>query len=372
MYGKSPGDRFGGVRSQPYGGGFGGGLGGGLSGGGLGGFGGGMGGGMSGETCQFFQRAGWCKYGDTCRFAHIGGGGKGGSLGVPGAPSMPSVPAGRKTGEICMFFQKNGWCKYGDSCGHEHIPTAETPLGVSPDGVTGPRTGETCSFFVKNGWCKYGDACRHDHIPGPDTPMGVLSPGEQGEVCSFFQKAGWCQYGDICRYLHTPGPDTPIGVQGKGGGKGGGKGKGAMASGEVCQFFSKAGWCQYGNDCRFAHIPGGGDGSFGGGGKGSFGGGGKGGFGGGKGAALPLNDAPLSPAEYEAAAAALINTSGMKRAEAVGLQLTDDAVQNLLKLPAQFASELLEAVAEKHATLRDPSNYVISTIARGYMPRSGM
>eukprot|EP00933_Yihiella_yeosuensis_P040356 TRINITY_DN34645_c0_g1_i1.p1 TRINITY_DN34645_c0_g1~~TRINITY_DN34645_c0_g1_i1.p1 ORF type:complete len:392 (-),score=120.00 TRINITY_DN34645_c0_g1_i1:139-1314(-) len=80
---------------------------------------------------------------------------------------------------------------------------------------------------------------------------------------------------------------------------------------------------------------------------------------------------PLSGAEYEAAAAALIATPGMQKAEQVGLQLTDEAVQSLLRLPAAHASELLEVVATKSTTagLKDPSNYVIATIARGYQPR---
>lgn len=99
-------------------------------------------------------------------------------------------------------------------------------------------------------------------------------------------------------------------------------------------------------------------------------GGGKGGDKGDKGGAKGIGPA-LSNAEYEVAAAALINTPGMQRAEAVGLQLTDEAVHALLRLPSPHASEILDAVADKHAELRDPSNYVVATIARGYSPRKG-
>jgi len=60
----------------------------------------------------------------------------------------------------------------------------------------------------------------------------------------------------------------------------------------------------------------------------------------------------------------------MAKAEASGVQLTDEAVQALLTLRPEHASEILEAVAEKHTTLRDPSNYVVATIARGYQPRN--
>ncbi|CAE8666478.1 unnamed protein product [Polarella glacialis] len=277
----------------------------------------------------------------------FGGGQKGGmGKGPPGAPGDP-----------CKFFQRTGWCQYGDECRFAHVPSADTPVGV-PQG--GQKSGEPCQFFVKAGWCKYGEQCRHEHIPGPDTPLGVTAPGANGEICKFFQKAGYCQYGDQCRYAHVPGPDTPTGATGCGG-------KGGQPS-EPCKFFANNGWCQYGDQCRFAHGGGGFDGGKGFGSGRSFGGGKD--FGGGGAAAVTASEAPLSQGEYEAAAAALINTPGMKKAEAVGLQLTDDAVQALLKIPAMNASELLEAVAEKHATLRDPSNYVVSTIARGYVPRS--
>lgn len=60
----------------------------------------------------------------------------------------------------------------------------------------------------------------------------------------------------------------------------------------------------------------------------------------------------------------------MQKAEAMALDLSEDAVKALLTLPSMHASELLETVAEKHETLRDPSNYVVSTIARGYIPRA--
>jgi len=234
------------------------------------------------------------------------------------------------SGEVCEFFAKNGWCKYGVACRHQHVRNADTPIAEEKPPE---KSGESCLFFVKAGWCKYGDMCKHEHIPGPDTPV---PPEGAGEVCKFFEKAGWCQFGDGCRYKHIPGPDTPAG---KGGGKGG-------DPNEPCEFFSKAGWCKYENACRYAHI------------------------------ARPEREkvvasAPVSGAEYEKAAKALIATPGMQRAEAAGVQLNDEAVKALLTLPAASASELLDAVADKHASLRDPSNYVVSTVARGYIPRSG-
>ncbi|CAE8606754.1 unnamed protein product [Polarella glacialis] len=235
-------------------------------------------------------------------------------------------------------------------------------LGDMGGGKGGPgggkSSGEPCMFFTRSGWCKYGDSCKHSHVPNADTPLGVKTPSQNGEICKFFQKAGYCQYSDQCRYAHVAGPHTPTGVTGFGP-------KGDKQK-EPCQFFANNGWCQYNDQCRFAHVGGGGGGGFDGG-KGK-------GFGGGKGvhpggAPVMATEAPLSQAEYEAAAAALINTPGMKKAEAIGLQLTDDAVQALLKIPAMHASELLESLAKNIGTVRDPSKYVCATIARGYVPK---
>mmetsp|Transcript_93289 Transcript_93289/g.216859 ORF Transcript_93289/g.216859 Transcript_93289/m.216859 type:complete len:443 (-) Transcript_93289:74-1402(-) len=59
------------------------------------------------------------------------------------------------------------------------------------------------------------------------------------------------------------------------------------------------------------------------------------------------------------------------RAQDLGLVLSNDAVQSLAGLPAEHASELLEFVLEKHGELRDPSNYIASTVARGFKSRRG-
>ena len=361
---------------------------------------------QTGEVCQFFVKTGWCKWGDGCRHAHIPG------PDTPnGGPGRPPGPPGEKSGEVCQFFAKSGWCKYGDQCRHEHIE------GANP-GRPPPDPSEPCKFFAKAGWCQFGDSCRYQHIPGPESGMGGSLPGlgqglgppdpsEPRETCQFFAKAGWCKYGPACRYAHVLSPDTPqpqpaaksgevcqffsksgwckYGDQCRHEHIGGPAPPDPMlggGSGEVCKFFAKAGWCQFGDSCRYQHIPGPGMGMGGMGGMGGCGPGfgpmgpgpGYGGFGPGPGMPgpqffpkQPIKE--LSAAEAEAAAKELINSPGMKRAESIGLQLSDEAVKALLTIPSSHASELLESVAEKHTTLRDPSNYVVSTIAKGYVPK---
>jgi len=166
------------------------------------------------QVCQFYQKAGWCRWGDGCRYIHAGG------------PER----------QVCQFFQKAGWCRWGDACRHIHAGSA---VGVAaPAATTAAGQQPVCQFFQKAGWCKFGDGCRYIHAgagpgplgagpgPGPQSPQGP--PGPQGlgqEVCQFFRRTGWCKYGDGCRYLHTPGqacagvaaPQGPVQAPGAGG-----------------------------------------------------------------------------------------------------------------------------------------------------------
>eukprot|EP00439_Symbiodinium_sp_Y106_P083577 s1605_g23.t2 len=307
-----------------------------------------------------------------------------------------ALSSGAETGEVCQFFVKTGWCKWGDGCRHAHIPGPDTPKGGRPGGPPDPS--EACKFFAKAGWCQFGDNCRYQHLAGPQSQSGMgsgevqvgLGPRDQSEACQFFAKAGWCKYGAACRYAHSLSPDMQPPLQPQPTAK----------SGEVCQFFSKSGWCKYGDHCRHEHLgmggpsaPGvpdhigaGGDGSrfhakggwhpngdtyqYPPGAMGSMGYGGCGpGFGPGYGSFGPPSEAQflpkeLSAAEAEAAAAELIKSPGMIKAESIGLQLSDEAVKALLTIPSSHASQLLESVAEKHTTLRDPSKYVVATIAK--------
>lgn len=340
----------------------------------------------TGQVCQFFKKSGWCKWGDECRYQHVHG---------PETPVGVS-PTVEKSGEVCQFFTKSGWCKYADKCKHEHIDGNEITVQREP-----------CNFFAKSGWCQYGDGCKYEHIHGHDTPIVAKTNGlsQPDEVCQFFGKAGWCKFGDLCRYQHIfEGAEAPQEKSGEicqfftksGWCKYGdnckhehiGEARPNESNGgprEACQFFSKSGWCQYGNSCKYLHLPGSGPVAPGNPRSGPgrdqetcqfFAKSGWCKYGDacnfihiGK-PKTNLQTTELSGAQVQAAAAALMETPGMQKAEAMALDLSEDAVKALLTLPSMHASELLETVAEKHETLRDPSNYVVSTIARGYIPRA--
>lgn len=141
-----------------------------------------------GEVCQFFQKAGWCRWGDNCRYLHSGG------------PER----------QVCQFFQKAGWCRWGDACRHIHIgPAGDAPPGTGMAGMAAaaPVLGQqpVCQFFQKAGWCKFAENCRYLHTGGPPAGTAALpgvAPRGQPEVCQFYQRTGWCKYGDGCRYIH--------------------------------------------------------------------------------------------------------------------------------------------------------------------------
>jgi len=68
------------------------------------------------------------------------------------------------------------------------------------------------------------------------------------------------------------------------------------------------------------------------------------------------------------AAAHLAASHGMVVLQQANIQLRDEAMQALLTLPTEHASQLLEQVASKTG-IRDPSNYVCATVAKGYLPQ---
>eukprot|EP00439_Symbiodinium_sp_Y106_P067555 s462_g11.t1 len=76
--------------------------------------------------------------------------------------------------------------------------------------------------------------------------------------------------------------------------------------------------------------------------------------------------------DMDVAASRLQSTVGMRKAEQAGIDLNHDALNALLRLPTQHASQLLEQVVEKKGTIRNLSNYVCATVARGFHPKDSV
>lgn len=159
---------------------------------------------------------------------------------------------------------KAGWGKWGEESGQETVEKRHQERAG--------QSGQVCNFFSKAGWCKWGDTCIHKHmsdgqgtVPIPEPQLADSHPGKSREICRFFSKAGWCKHGDTCIHAHVLGDDTTEGRP-KEADSGSRVEEGPPdpqerehtgTSGQVCNFFSKAGWCKYGDGCIHAHILGG-------------------------------------------------------------------------------------------------------------------
>lgn len=81
------------------------------------------------------------------------------------------------------------------------------------------------------------------------------------------------------------------------------------------------------------------------------------------------------PSVGEALSAADLAARGVTsiwRLQDMGVELTDEALRALSTLPAEHAAEIVDFVADSpQGHFRDPSNYIASTVARGFVSRRG-
>ena len=69
-------------------------------------------------------------------------------------PQRPGAP-------VCDFYQKTGFCKYHDRCRYHHPP--ECAVRLNEDGLP-VRAGEPiCEFYKNTHQCKFGGACKFNH-----------------------------------------------------------------------------------------------------------------------------------------------------------------------------------------------------------------
>ncbi|XP_038076727.1 uncharacterized protein LOC119744722 [Patiria miniata] len=170
--------------------------------------------------CRFFKKAGKCRYGDGCRFAHeiaspaaaqneeasAGGNVEGDEQdGQNKTSSQEKSSSGNREQNVCRFFSRTGWCRNGNRCRflHERVKTeaqskpdqvnasedanAESPKEV-PQGVTSNSKAEDdkkkqakpkkiCRYF-KAGHCNAGDRCKfsHQRVEGSSEPRTRRNP----------------------------------------------------------------------------------------------------------------------------------------------------------------------------------------------------
>ena len=61
--------------------------------------------------------------------------------------------------ELCKYYEINGYCKYGDSCAYAH---GKENLRSKITNTTAYRT-KNCVQFFKKGYCPYGNRCQFAH-----------------------------------------------------------------------------------------------------------------------------------------------------------------------------------------------------------------
>lgn len=186
---------------------------------------------LPGEPCNFFTKAGWCKWGDTCRFSHAAGSAK----------------------QVCQFYVKAAWCRWGDTCRHVH------PAEVAPVADANGPPKQSCMFFQKAGWCKFGDSCRHAHLfSGAVSQDGNLAGGVGGAAFLGLALPQAGLFGGLGLGagpglgMATPASGTSGGLALRLPASGGMQG----GAGETCRFFTAQGWCKFGEACRYGHEAG--------------------------------------------------------------------------------------------------------------------
>jgi len=185
------------------------------------------------------------------RFNPMGGGSQKAGMNSKGLPLNPGQ-------QPCSFYMKRGECKFGDTCRFDHPESG--PGGAMPGTTVNSagyplNEGQTdCGFYMKTGACKFGATCRFNH------PEGVATSHASQQTGPFPAKGGQGGMGMM----------AGMGMGGgMGEGKGGGKGKSPPPSAvdgqtglplraytKACDFYLRAGQCQYGLDCKWNHPSG--------------------------------------------------------------------------------------------------------------------
>ncbi|KAL9225969.1 hypothetical protein vseg_001836 [Gypsophila vaccaria] len=91
----------------------------------------------------------------------------------PGAviyPQRPGQPA-------CDYYMKAGVCKYGEMCKFDH-PVASKSVKLTLAGFPRREGAVHCPFYMKTGTCKYGATCKYDHPPPGEV---IASTGKEND-----------------------------------------------------------------------------------------------------------------------------------------------------------------------------------------------
>lgn len=124
--------------------------------------------------CNNFESAGFCKFGDNCKFAHgeqdlRSGGNQSGGFNNRGGNDFNSRGRGGFGGQRGGGF---GGQRGGGFGGHRggFNPRGGDQMNHMNPGFGGQNMGQmqVCRYFQQNGVCKFGDTCKFIHIGDSD------------------------------------------------------------------------------------------------------------------------------------------------------------------------------------------------------------
>ena len=133
----------------------------------------------------------------------------------PGPPRLTN-PNQKKTTQVCSFFAKGQGCRFGNKCRYLHpvVESQHYPIHQQAsfhheavkDTSSKPQPYIPPHRFRPN---------NRNHGAVKDEEDRELLPINQntlGQVCKFFSRNGYCSYGDTCRYVHQREPQDGGGL----------------------------------------------------------------------------------------------------------------------------------------------------------------
>jgi hypothetical protein len=139
----------------------------------------------------------------------------------------------RQGATVCEFYTKAGWCRFGARCRFSHPPEImdqHRPKAYNSLGYPLREDATPCIFFMQShGWCKFGSTCKYDHPqsilnaaqgcmifpPSSSTYQDYTPARFQVGICGHLYYTGTCPYADQCVFSHeVPSLEMPYALDG--------------------------------------------------------------------------------------------------------------------------------------------------------------
>lgn len=113
----------------------------------------------------------------------------------------------RENAPVCDFYLKAGWCRYASKCRYSHPPEImdqHRPKSYNSLGFPLRENVGDCHYFLQSrGRCKFGSTCKYNHPQEViDHPWALPRSPQQQQLCSHLYYTGVCPFGDACLFVH--------------------------------------------------------------------------------------------------------------------------------------------------------------------------